>query len=344
MRLVTLLTALSLFACGAGDESAASAASNAAGGGAGASGSAGSAGAGGGPDRPAPTPSEVLSVDKYDCSAKGPFVPAARPHTATCLFEATCSSRFVTAHRMSNPFAPENSSSALRAAIRLGVDIAETDVRLTADGHVVLIHDAEVDRTLSGTGDVEKMTLAELQALAVNLEPSDPKGDFGCERVMTLEAAMAIAKGKIVVELETKRTDAGIAAAKYLKEQGLYDSAYVQCDATECKAIRAVVPDVPMSLRALEPADLDLLDELHPIIVEVDPGETWLNPTVRAKINGKGAKVFTNAFVVADVKALGSDDLSGYVAMYESGVDILQTEFPHWALWSLGRLPLPASP
>ncbi|MBQ3075518.1 MAG: glycerophosphodiester phosphodiesterase, partial [Clostridia bacterium] len=54
---------------------------------------------------------------------------------------------------------------AFQAALDLGVDQIETDVRVTKDGKLVLIHDATVDRTTNGTGNVEDYTLEELQKL-----------------------------------------------------------------------------------------------------------------------------------------------------------------------------------
>ncbi|MBQ8893861.1 MAG: hypothetical protein IJ043_05570 [Clostridia bacterium] len=72
---------------------------------------------------------------------------------------------YVAAHRGWSAKYPENTMEAFRAAIDLGVDQIETDVRITKDGELVLIHDSKVDRTTNGTGKVCEMTLAELQAL-----------------------------------------------------------------------------------------------------------------------------------------------------------------------------------
>ncbi|MBO4411804.1 MAG: glycerophosphodiester phosphodiesterase family protein [Lachnospiraceae bacterium] len=71
----------------------------------------------------------------------------------------------VAAHRgFSTPY-PENTMRAFREAAALGVDQIETDIRITKDGELVLIHDATVDRTTNGTGAVQDYTLAELQKL-----------------------------------------------------------------------------------------------------------------------------------------------------------------------------------
>jgi glycerophosphoryl diester phosphodiesterase len=72
---------------------------------------------------------------------------------------------YIAAHRGWLNKYPENTMEAFIAAEELGVDQIETDVRITKDGHLVLIHDAKVDRTTNGTGLVCEKTLAELQAL-----------------------------------------------------------------------------------------------------------------------------------------------------------------------------------
>lgn len=72
---------------------------------------------------------------------------------------------YVAAHRGWSSAYPENTMAAYRAAAELGVDQIETDIRITGDGELVLIHDATVDRTTNGTGLVREKTLAELRAL-----------------------------------------------------------------------------------------------------------------------------------------------------------------------------------
>ncbi len=68
----------------------------------------------------------------------------------------------VFAHRGSSAAQPEHTLGAYELAIAEGVDGLECDVRLTRDGHLVCIHDAQVDRTSNGRGRVGAMTLAEL--------------------------------------------------------------------------------------------------------------------------------------------------------------------------------------
>jgi glycerophosphoryl diester phosphodiesterase len=71
----------------------------------------------------------------------------------------------VVAHRGFSSLAPENTLASVAASIAASADACEFDVRCTADGHVVLMHDATVDRTTNGSGEVADMTLAEAQLL-----------------------------------------------------------------------------------------------------------------------------------------------------------------------------------
>jgi glycerophosphoryl diester phosphodiesterase len=69
------------------------------------------------------------------------------------------------AHRGARAHAPENTLLAFELAFALGADAIECDVQRTADGALVVIHDATLDRTTNGRGPVARATLAELRAL-----------------------------------------------------------------------------------------------------------------------------------------------------------------------------------
>ncbi|MFD6419634.1 glycerophosphodiester phosphodiesterase [Streptomyces sp. NPDC060194] len=71
----------------------------------------------------------------------------------------------VVAHRGASQDAPEHTLAAYRKAIEVGADALECDVRLTADGHLVCVHDRRVDRTSNGRGAVSSLELSALSAL-----------------------------------------------------------------------------------------------------------------------------------------------------------------------------------
>lgn len=105
---------------------------------------------------------------------------------------------WVAAHRADYVYAPENSLQALENAIYFGADLIETDVRLTKDGHVVMMHDYTVDRMTDGTGRVSDLTLEEIKKLRL-------KTNWGGSthfQVPTLEEFIGIAKGKVCLYLD----------------------------------------------------------------------------------------------------------------------------------------------
>ena len=81
------------------------------------------------------------------------------------------------AHRGASALAPENTIEAFRLAVEAGAGGLELDVHMTSDGHIVVIHDATVDRTTSGAGAVSEMTLDELRMLDAGHNFS-PDGGF----------------------------------------------------------------------------------------------------------------------------------------------------------------------
>ena len=73
----------------------------------------------------------------------------------------------VVAHRGASVEQPENTLEAFEAAIDAGADAVEFDVRLTADGVPVVMHDPDVSRTTSGQGLVSELTVEEIRKLGV---------------------------------------------------------------------------------------------------------------------------------------------------------------------------------
>ncbi len=93
-------------------------------------------------------------------------------------------SPIVIAHRGDKVHAPENTLSAFKLAAEKGADAVEFDVKLTADGQVIVLHDQTVDRTTNGSGNVAKLPLAALRELDAGAWFS---GQFRDEKIPTLD-------------------------------------------------------------------------------------------------------------------------------------------------------------
>ena len=96
----------------------------------------------------------------------------------------------VIAHRGDSAHRPENTLASFAGALEVGAELVELDVQLTADGHVIVLHDPTLDRTTTGRGDVRRMTLAEVRAVSAGY-PDRFGSAYAGERVPTLGEALA---------------------------------------------------------------------------------------------------------------------------------------------------------
>lgn len=122
--------------------------------------------------------------------------PASRPTVATAA-----TGPWVIAHRGGALHAPENTLAAIRQALADDVHGLEIDVHLAADGIPVLMHDATVDRTTDGTGDVGDYTAAELAVLDAGRWFD---AAFAGEPVPTLAEVLDLVAGRVEVCIEIK--------------------------------------------------------------------------------------------------------------------------------------------
>lgn len=107
--------------------------------------------------------------------------------------------RLVVGHRGCAAHAPENTLAALTMGLTAGAHAVEFDVRATADGVVVLMHDSTIDRTTGGTGHVHQLTLAQLR------QARTPDG----QPVPTLDEALAtVGHAPVLIELKTPAASA----------------------------------------------------------------------------------------------------------------------------------------
>jgi glycerophosphoryl diester phosphodiesterase len=138
--------------------------------------------------------------------------------TSTAHFERTLP--LVIGHRGAAGCAPENTLAGLRKARELKCRWVEFDVRLTADGQLILLHDERLDRTTNGRGEVARLPLAEIRCYDAG---SRFAAFFRGERVPTLaEAVMVLGEIGIGANIELKasrgreaETGAGAAALLY---------------------------------------------------------------------------------------------------------------------------------
>ncbi len=122
------------------------------------------------------------------------------------------------AHRGASGYAPENTRAAFALAIEMGADMIETDVQVTRDGELVLVHDTNVDRVSDGAGPVANFTLAELRCLDLG-GWFDPR--FSGERVMTLAEFITEFVVRLPAVLEIKAPNAAVPLVEAIVGAGI---------------------------------------------------------------------------------------------------------------------------
>lgn len=155
---------------------------------------------------------------------------------------------YLMAHRGNRVRCPENTLAAFRRALTDGADILETDLHLSADGELVCIHDATLDRTTDGTGPVSAKTLSELKSLSA----SYGRPEFADERLPTLNEVAAILPTGIALALELKTSRflepaVGRQLVHQLRTNGIFDRTVLLSFRLDyLQAVQREAPDLPI--------------------------------------------------------------------------------------------------
>lgn len=173
------------------------------------------------------------------------FDPAPVAHTAPII-----SVEMITAHRGSSYLAPENTISAIQLAIEEKAGFTEIDVRLTADGTVVLSHDDSLYRTARLQTLVSKSTYQELLHADVGARFGE---QYTGEHIPTLEEVMSLARGKIKLNIEIKmdpfQAELPYKVAQLIQEHDYIDHCVVTSfDRTALQIVKEVEPSIQTGL------------------------------------------------------------------------------------------------
>ncbi|MDE8650709.1 glycerophosphodiester phosphodiesterase family protein [Novosphingobium album (ex Liu et al. 2023)] len=267
----------------------------------------------------------------------------------------------VASHRACWKSASENSLDGIRACIAHGIDIIEIDIRVTADGRLVLMHDSTLDRTTNGHGRVSEITFEALRKL--RLKPAGGGRDITMlsdRQVPTLEEALAVAKGRILINMDAK-DPVQERIFEMVEKTGMADQVIMKMsadpDAPELATSRfasrsmfipvifACTPKMVAAgqfcASALDPL-LTRYDRYHPVGYELnytDPA--FIQNPAAATARGKG-RLWINSLKpeqaggVSDATAVTDPD-GVWGKLIDQGATIIQTDHPEALLEYLRR-------
>ena len=229
----------------------------------------------------------------------------------------------VIGHRGAKGYAPENTLPSFEKSIECKANMIEFDVRLTRDGHIVIMHDATVDRTTNGTGFISQLTLKQIKNLDAGVWFS-PK--FKGTKVPTLEETVAFIKGKAKFDIEVKKDSCSNEAIEeklvsdILKNNILDDTVVTSFDLSSLERIKEIEPRLRVGF--LFSQDYDFGQGLKEIL----------------RIGGKAIHVeypHLTTHLVSEahrdgilVRPWNPSDKEEMVKLIKMGVDGIATDFP----------------
>jgi glycerophosphoryl diester phosphodiesterase len=148
---------------------------------------------------------------------------------------------YVVAHRGAHNGIPENTLAAYKAAIEMGVDFVEIDLRTTKDGRIVSIHNKDIDSYVTNGqhGLVSEMTLDQLEQLDIG---SRIGSQWRNERIPTFEEILKLCKGRVGIYLDLK--DASVdKVVSLINKYGMAQHVLWYADFDELERVAELCPD-----------------------------------------------------------------------------------------------------
>ncbi|MBC7878393.1 MAG: glycerophosphodiester phosphodiesterase [Anaerolineales bacterium] len=158
------------------------------------------------------------------------------------------------AHRGDFAHAPENTLPAFEQALQKGVDGVELDVKLTSDGHVIVIHDSTVDRTTNSKGRVASLALEEIRKLDAGSWFNEK---FAGTKVPLLEEVFALVDKNKLINIEltnysTPRDGLVIKVCELIKRHNNHPQIiFSSFFSSNLKIASQILPVVPRGLLAM---------------------------------------------------------------------------------------------
>ena len=229
----------------------------------------------------------------------------------------------VIAHRGFSGRAPENTLLAIREAIAIGAEMVEIDVTMTADGHVILLHDETLDRTTSGTGPPTDHTLEEIRELDAGTWFSTV---FAGEKIPTLSEALQTVKGRILINIEIKpeAVDHGVVPkiASLIAEHEMHNQVIVSSFSPEA-LLRMKIADPEVITATLFNKDLHTGRDPLEIVLEV--GSRGFNISARRLTAAMIERCHKHGIPIAVYTVNEPDEMRRLI---ELGVDAVFTDHP----------------
>ncbi|KAF5698582.1 glycerophosphodiester phosphodiesterase 1 [Fusarium globosum] len=247
----------------------------------------------------------------------------------------------IVAHRGLWNEAPENSLLSIQRAIEAGYNIVEIDVRRTADGEFVLLHDVTLERMTGVDKKPEELTLGELISLPLKNRDGGPNSPFTEEKLPGLRDVFELTRDKIYIHLDIKHRHVIRDVLAYAQKMGVEKQVDFWADLKtkdDLAWIKATITshDVPFIARThLEHDDwreqAELALELKPLICEASFRDISQVDTIKQHFHDSGITLWVNTLDsvaspgFTDSAALEDPD-TVWGRLLRAGFSVIQTD------------------
>ena len=192
------------------------------------------------------------------------------------------------AHRGAKAYEPENTLQAFQKALDLHADGIELDVHLSADGHIIVMHDETIDKMTNGKGEINTYTLAELKSFRI----------ADTFQIPTLNEVFDLVDKKCFINVELKNGDTSKQVVslieKYINEKGWKYEHFIisSFDWNALKEVQNLNTNIPIGVLTEENIDTALAFAESIKAYAIHPDFQLLNKENTKNIQNKGFKVF----------------------------------------------------
>ena len=231
----------------------------------------------------------------------------------------------VSAHRGGpTPGFPENAIETFENALNFAPALIEMDVRATADGVLVLLHDETLDRTTTGTGRIDATTFREARRVRLLADDST----LTSYRIPTLDEALAWAQGRGILVLDIKPDvdpEAVVRAVRRMDAGGRVVVITYSLD--DVRTYRRLAPELVLSVSADTPAEARaVLAEAGAERTVAFVGVGRADPATVAVFHEAGVRVQAGAFGAIDTAAQAPGGWAAYAPLLQAGVDVIASD------------------
>lgn len=276
-----------------------------------------------------PTPSEEVVAPAFDerCRPEhAEFPPVDLPSgldARQCLEDTSCRGIYVSAHRGNRKYgAPENSLQALRDAARDSVPFVEIDLRTTADGVVVNMHDESLLRTTGFDANVKDLTWEEIRALTLRSD------DGNTHAVPTFNETLILAKELgVALYLDLKDIDDEVLVEHLQRHEALDIGLARVTSEARLVSLHTLEPSIWLMYNSEDISTLANARALVPKLQLIELG--WFAPTTLVEaVRSAGFHIQQDVMATGDLAWLVKQSPATWFTSIEAGVQVPQSDHP----------------